>query len=97
MIRESDWYLTGEDLCKMHYSEFKTRIPFDPANLFWTHIDLLQKNRKVFVQVIKTENDETSTQPSTSSIKELVKEEKTPANISANQLTGKLCISIFLS
>lgn len=42
-----DWNINGQDLCKMNVSEFHKRVPNDPGDLFWTHLELLRKCKLV--------------------------------------------------
>lgn len=42
-LQVSDWDLMGEELCKMSLPEFQKKIPRDPGNKFWTHLELLRK------------------------------------------------------
>ncbi|CAH0389997.1 unnamed protein product [Bemisia tabaci] len=44
-----DWNINGQDLCKMNVSEFHKRVPNDPGDLFWTHLELLRKCKLVAV------------------------------------------------
>lgn len=39
----------------MEYSEFQEKIPYDPGDIFWTHIDLLRKHKTVSVNFKNTE------------------------------------------
>lgn len=42
-IKLSDWMIDGNELCKMTLQQFKKKIPKDPDDLFWTHLELLRK------------------------------------------------------
>lgn len=35
--------IDGNELCKMTLQQFKKKIPKDPDDLFWTHLELLRK------------------------------------------------------
>ena len=35
--------INGSDLCKMSLDSFKKKVPKDPDDLFWTHLELLRK------------------------------------------------------
>lgn len=35
--------ISAKELCQMTAKEFQKKVPADPHNLFWTHIDLLRK------------------------------------------------------
>lgn len=42
-LQESDWHLNGKELCDLTMFEFQKKIPRDPGNKFWTHLELLRK------------------------------------------------------
>lgn len=42
-LQECDWHLTGKELCDLTLPEFQKKIPRDPGNKFWTHLELLRK------------------------------------------------------
>lgn len=42
-LSDAFWTLTGKQLCQMTQEEFRKCVPYDPQNLFWTHIELLRK------------------------------------------------------
>lgn len=42
-LQESDWHLNGKALCDLSLPEFQKKIPRDPGNKFWTHLELLRK------------------------------------------------------
>lgn len=44
-----DWNLTGKQLCDLSHAEFVRRVSFDPADTFWTHLELLRKCKIVAV------------------------------------------------
>ncbi|XP_077563693.1 GA-binding protein alpha chain-like isoform X1 [Haemaphysalis longicornis] len=44
-----DWNLTGKQLCDLSHAEFVRRVSFDPADMFWTHLELLRKCKIVAV------------------------------------------------
>lgn len=46
-----DWNITGRQLCEMTLPEFQQRVPMDPNDLFWTHLELLRKCK--FVAVVQ--------------------------------------------
>lgn len=45
----SDWCISGRQLCQMTIEEFRKKLPKDPENIFWTHIQLIKKSKKVSV------------------------------------------------
>ncbi|XP_014286268.1 DNA-binding protein Ets97D isoform X2 [Halyomorpha halys] len=48
-IQLSQWLLNGQDLAKMTHDEFRTKVPRDPQNTFWTHFELLRKCKIVAI------------------------------------------------
>lgn len=42
-LKLSDWMINGSELCKMSLASFKKKVPKDPDDLFWTHLELLRK------------------------------------------------------
>jgi hypothetical protein len=42
-LRLSDWNITGKQLCQLSVSDFHSKVPVDPGDLFWTHLELLRK------------------------------------------------------
>ncbi|XP_075148082.1 DNA-binding protein Ets97D isoform X2 [Haematobia irritans] len=46
----SDWCISGRQLCALTHEEFRKKIPSDPGNVFWTHIQLLRECK--FVSVV---------------------------------------------
>ncbi|XP_013102530.1 DNA-binding protein Ets97D [Stomoxys calcitrans] len=46
----SDWCISGRQLCSLSHEEFRKKIPTDPGNVFWTHIQLLKECK--FVSVV---------------------------------------------
>lgn len=51
-IQLKDWAITGEELCNMTMAQFQSKVPLDPGDLFWTHLELLRKCK--FVAVVHT-------------------------------------------
>ncbi len=48
----NDWRTTnGKALCSMSHDDFRTRVPSDPGDLVWTHLELLRKCK--FVAIIQ--------------------------------------------
>ncbi|KAL0280584.1 UNVERIFIED_CONTAM: hypothetical protein PYX00_001838 [Menopon gallinae] len=68
-LKLSDWMIDGNALCKMTLDTFKKKVPKDPDDLFWTHLELLRKCKFVaIIQKHKPENKQsTDNSPSTSS------------------------------
>ena len=58
-IDPADWIMSGEDLCSISQEQFKTKVPVDPNDLFWTHLELLRKCK--FVAVVQNANTAAST------------------------------------
>ena len=47
-----DWAdVNGAKLCDISHSEFKHKVPVDPGDLFWTHLELLRKCK--FVAIVQ--------------------------------------------
>ncbi|EDW27975.1 GL27261 [Drosophila persimilis] len=46
----SDWQINGQELCAMTHEEFSQKLPHDPGNVFWTHLQLLKECN--FVSVV---------------------------------------------
>ncbi|EEB15437.1 conserved hypothetical protein [Pediculus humanus corporis] len=55
-LKLSDWMINGSDLCKMSLDSFKKKVPKDPDDLFWTHLELLRKCK--FVAIIQNQKAE---------------------------------------
>ncbi|PSN34911.1 hypothetical protein C0J52_16508 [Blattella germanica] len=53
-VRLSDWNITGKQLCQLTLDDFHSKVPLDPGDLFWTHLELLRKCK--FVVQKQTEN-----------------------------------------
>lgn len=49
-IQPEDWDMSGADLSRLTIQEFNDRVPSDPGNFFWTHLELLRKCKYVAVQ-----------------------------------------------
>lgn len=54
-LRLSDWNITGKQLCQLSLSDFHSKVPVDPEDLFWTHLELLRKCK--FVAVVQKQVD----------------------------------------
>lgn len=50
------WYITGQALCAMTHEEFSRKLPRDPGNVFWTHLQLLKECN--FVSVVHKQAEE---------------------------------------
>lgn len=56
-IKLSDWTISGVELCNITLTDFQIKVPNDPGDIFWTHLELLRKCK--FVAIIqKTNPDE---------------------------------------
>ncbi|CAD6994314.1 DNA-binding protein Ets97D isoform X1 [Ceratitis capitata] len=49
-VSMNDWSMTGKELCSLTHEEFRRKLPKDPGNVFWTHLQLLKECK--FVSVI---------------------------------------------
>ncbi|KAL2747162.1 DNA-binding protein Ets97D-like [Vespula maculifrons] len=50
-LRLADWNITGAQLCNLTLEEFQSKVPLDPGDVFWTHLELLRKCK--FVAVVQ--------------------------------------------
>jgi len=50
-IDRNDWEIDGRELCALSHDEFKKKVPVDPGDTLWTHLELLRKCK--FVAVIQ--------------------------------------------
>jgi GA-binding protein transcription factor alpha len=55
-INLNDWNINGQTLAEMDLKEFQKRVPTDPNDLFWTHLELLRKCK--FVAVLQKDVNE---------------------------------------
>lgn len=49
-IRLQDWSITGRKLCDLSLEEFQEKVPVDPGDTFWTHLELLRKCKMVAIR-----------------------------------------------
>uniref|UniRef100_A0A1A9X3X8 ETS domain-containing protein n=1 Tax=Glossina brevipalpis TaxID=37001 RepID=A0A1A9X3X8_9MUSC len=63
-FKVNDWSITGRQLCALTHEEFCKKLPKDPGNVFWTHIQLLKKCKFVAVvhKAAESELIETNTE-----------------------------------
>lgn len=54
-IKLQDWSVSGRELCDLDHVDFKQKVPSDPGDLFWTHLELLRKCK--FVAVVQKHGD----------------------------------------
>lgn len=52
-LKLADWKITGAELCNLSLEDFRRKVPHDPGDLFWTHLELLRKCK--FVAVIQNQ------------------------------------------
>uniref|UniRef100_A0A1B0BBF1 ETS domain-containing protein n=1 Tax=Glossina palpalis gambiensis TaxID=67801 RepID=A0A1B0BBF1_9MUSC len=45
----NEWSITGRQLCTLTHEEFHKKLPKDPGNVFWTHVQLLKECKFVAV------------------------------------------------
>lgn len=55
-----DWDLDGKELCAMSHEDFKRKVPIDPNDLMWTHLQLLRQCK--FVAVVQKDTVQPSSQ-----------------------------------
>ncbi|XP_030558907.1 DNA-binding protein Ets97D [Drosophila novamexicana] len=51
-----EWHITGQALCSMTHEQFSRKLPRDPGNVFWTHLQLLKECN--FVSVVHKQAEE---------------------------------------
>lgn len=56
-IKTNDWNITGRELCGLSMEEFQQKVPKDPGNKFWTHLELLRKCKFIAVNHSGNPND----------------------------------------
>lgn len=54
-IKLNDWNINGKELCSLSLEDFQQKVPNDPGNVFWTHLELLRKCK--FVAIIQKFTD----------------------------------------
>lgn len=66
-----DWNITGAQLCNMTLEEFQAKVPHDPKDVFWTHLELLKKCKLVTVMQKdpSSETDEPISSPPKNNVK----------------------------
>lgn len=52
-VRLADWNITGQQLCNLTLEEFQTKVPLDPGEVFWTHLELLRKCKFVGLYICR--------------------------------------------
>lgn len=45
-----DWCISGKELYDLTIEEFHQKVPHDPDNIFWTHLELLRRLKVAAVQ-----------------------------------------------
>ncbi|KAJ8683689.1 hypothetical protein QAD02_019481 [Eretmocerus hayati] len=53
-LKLADWNITGAELCDLTLEEFQAKVPLDPGDVFWTHLELLRKCK--FVAVVQKDS-----------------------------------------
>ncbi|XP_035214191.1 GA-binding protein alpha chain-like isoform X2 [Stegodyphus dumicola] len=48
-VKVSDWNISGKELMAINHENFLKKVPFDPGDLFWTHLELLRKFKIVAI------------------------------------------------
>lgn len=46
-LKLTDWNISGDQLCNLTLKEFQSKVPLDPGDVFWTHLELLKKCKLV--------------------------------------------------
>lgn len=75
-ISLEDWDMTGKEVCLLSLEEFRRKVPIDPGDLMWTHLELLRKCR--FVAVVQTDQGSSSFGPRGRTRKELDEQASSP-------------------
>ncbi|XP_023163690.2 DNA-binding protein Ets97D [Drosophila hydei] len=55
-LNMDEWLITGQALCAMTHEQFSRKLPRDPGNVFWTHLQLLKECN--FVSVVHKQAEE---------------------------------------
>ncbi|EDW14756.1 DNA-binding protein Ets97D [Drosophila mojavensis] len=55
-LNMDEWRITGQALCAMTHEQFSRKLPRDPGNVFWTHLQLLKECN--FVSVVHKQAEE---------------------------------------
>ncbi|XP_063988181.1 DNA-binding protein Ets97D isoform X1 [Diachasmimorpha longicaudata] len=63
-LRLADWNITGAQLCDLTLEEFQAKVPLDPGEVFWTHLELLRQCKIVAVVQKETKLEELSEEKS---------------------------------
>lgn len=50
-VNMDTWNITGKELSELSHADFVKKVPYDPGDFFWTHLELLRKCK--FVAVIQ--------------------------------------------
>ncbi|CAL8111310.1 unnamed protein product [Orchesella dallaii] len=84
-VADPFWKLTGRQLCQMTPEEYRSLVPDDPYNTFWTHIELLRKCH-IFAVVDKNNQQSESPTPVTQvkTPKVPVRKPRTPSSSSSS-------------
>lgn len=53
-IKLSDWKINGAQLCNLTLPQYRKKVPHDPGDFFWTHLELLRKCKFVGMYIIIT-------------------------------------------
>lgn len=48
-LQENEWRFNGQQLCELTLPVFQKKVPRDPGNKFWTHLELLRKCRFITI------------------------------------------------
>lgn len=56
-IKLHEWNINGKELCSLTLEDFQHKVPRDPGNKFWTHLELLRKCNFIAVNHTGDPND----------------------------------------
>lgn len=48
-LNQSEWCMTGQQLCALTIDEFRKMVPSDHVNKFWTHLEILRSSGKATI------------------------------------------------
>ncbi|XP_048516039.1 DNA-binding protein Ets97D isoform X2 [Athalia rosae] len=82
-LRLADWNITGTQLCNLTLDEFQGKVPLDPGDVFWTHLELLRKCK--FVAVVQKDAPNSSSDNSDDARSAKVRSQKVPKPRTVNQ------------
>ncbi|XP_015187421.1 PREDICTED: DNA-binding protein Ets97D isoform X2 [Polistes dominula] len=86
-LRLADWNITGEQLCNLTLQDFQTKVPLDPGDVFWTHLELLKKCK--FVAIIQKDTPSSANESNASNKTMKVRSQKSPKTTRPNNIINQ--------